>query len=73
MERMRVVMKNRRRNVAGSCKNMMPRITVHTAPMPVHIGYAVPMGMVCTALARRVILAIRHSRKPAPHSHHAVP
>ena len=70
---MRVVMKNRRRNEADSWKNIIPRMTVHTAPMPVHIGYAVPIGMVFTALASSTMLIVRHNMKPVPQSHHAVP
>lgn len=31
-------------------------ITVPTAPIPVHTGYAVPSGIVLVALARRTIL-----------------
>ena len=73
MDAMRVVMKNRRRNEADSWKNIIPRMTVHTAPMPVHIGYAVPIGMVFTALASSTMLIVRHKMKPVPQSHHAVP
>ena len=66
-------MKNRRRNEAGSLKNMMPRSTVPTAPMPVHTGYAVPIGRLWTAFASRIMLNDRQIMKPAPHNHHAVP
>lgn len=31
-------------------------ITVPTAPIPVHTGYAVPRGIVLVALVRRIIL-----------------
>ena len=66
-------MKNNRQNVAGSLKQSMPTITVPTAPIPVHTGYAVPMGIVCTALASRVMLRVRHIRNPAPQRHHGTP
>lgn len=46
IDNIKVVMKNNRQNVAGSLKNRMPTMTVPTAPIPVHTGYAVPMGMV---------------------------
>ncbi len=39
-------MKNNRQNVAGSLKKIIPTMTVPTAPIPVHTGYAVPIGMV---------------------------
>lgn len=54
-------------------KNMMPRSTVPTAPMPVHTGYAVPIGRLWTAFASRIMLNDRQIMKPAPHNHHAVP
>lgn len=38
IERMSVVMKNMRQNVAGSLKNTMPTMTAPTAPIPVHTG-----------------------------------
>lgn len=68
-----VDMKNSLQNVAGSLKHNMPTITVPTAPMPVHTGYAVPIGIVCTAFARSVMLRVRHARNPRPQRHHGVP
>lgn len=68
-----VVIKNNRQNVAGSLKNKMPIITVPTAPIPVHTGYAVPIGMVCTAFESRVILRERHVKNPMPQRSHGVP
>ena len=61
---MRVVMKNSLQNVAGSLNTTMPSITVPTAPIPVHTGYAVPIGIVCVTFANRVILSIVKMRKP---------
>ena len=66
-------MKNNLQNVAGSLKKRMPTITVPTAPIPVHTGYAVPMGIVCTAFANNVILRVRQARNPSPQRHHGVP
>lgn len=62
-----VVIKNNRPKFAGSLKNKIPTNTVPTAPMPVHTGYAVPMGKVCVALAKRYILIDTDIRNPAPH------
>lgn len=66
-------MKNNRQNVAGSLKNKIPTITVPTAPIPVQTGYAVPMGIVCTAFDNSSILRVRHSRNPSPQKNHGVP
>ena len=68
IEAMSVVMKKSLRNVAGSWKNTIPRMTVPTAPIPVHTGYAVPIGRVCTAFARSTMLSVRHRMNPAPQS-----
>lgn len=38
IDRMSVVMKKMRQNVAGSLKNTIPTITAPTAPIPVHTG-----------------------------------
>src|SRR5574344_147253 len=51
-----VEIKNNLQKVAGSLNTTMPIRTVPTAPMPVHIGYAVPRGIVRTAFARKNIL-----------------
>ena len=40
----------------GSLNTRIPMITVPTAPIPVHTGYAVPRGIVLVALVRRNIL-----------------
>ncbi len=41
--------------------------------MPVPTGYAVPIGIVCTAFANRVMLRVRHTMNPNPQRHHGVP
>lgn len=55
-EAMRVKMKNMRQKVAGSLNTRMPMSTVPTAPMPVQMGYAVPMGMTLVAFDRKSML-----------------
>ena len=55
--------KNSRQNEAGSLKIIMPIITVPTAPMPVHTGYAVPSGIVFVALVRRIMLRMQRIAK----------
>ena len=61
-----VQIKNSRIGVAGSLKNRMPRITVPTAPIPVHTGYAVLIGRVWAALASRTMLNVRQTIKHPP-------
>jgi len=73
MELIRVDMKTRRQNVAGSLKKMMPTSTVPTAPIPVHIAYAVPSGKVRVALIRRTMLMIRQNAKLPYQSKDSVP
>lgn len=70
---MRVVIKNKRQNVAGSLKKNMPTMTAPTAPMPVHTGYTVPIGIVFAARAIRYILKAREARNPAHHQYCAAP
>ena len=62
-----IEMKNILPNVAGSWKNRIPTMTVPTAPMPVHTGYAVLMGSARVAFARRNMLKANDRRKPAVH------
>ena len=45
-----IPIKNNRQKSVGSLKKIMPTITVPTLPIPVHTAYAVPTGMVSTAL-----------------------
>ncbi len=66
-------MKNNLQKVAGSLKNKIPTITVPTAPIPVQTGYAVPIGMACTALESNIMLSVRQTIKPIPQRHHGVP
>ena len=66
IERIKVVIKNKRPKVAGSWKNRIPTNTVPTAPIPVQTGYAVPMGNVCAAFASRNMLKITEITIPAP-------
>ncbi len=66
-------MKKIRQKVVGSLKNIIPTITVPTAPMPVHIGYAVPMGMVCTLFDNNIILIERQAKNPNPHRYQGIP
>ena len=60
---MRVIVKNKRQKVAGSLKIKIPMITVPTAPMPVHTGYAVPRGIVLVAFVRSTILSTQSKAK----------
>lgn len=62
-------MKNIRQNVAGSLKKRMPIITAPTAPIPVHTGYTVPIGMVLAARAIRNMLNESEARNPAHHQY----
>lgn len=73
MDIISVVMKNSRSVVVGSLKKMMPTSTVPTAPMPVHTGYAVPIGSVSVAFASSAILSSDMTMNPPIHSHHSVP
>lgn len=60
-------MKNRRQNDAGSLNTKMPTMTVPTAPIPVHTGYAVPKGMVLVAFVSSTILSRHSSAKATYH------
>lgn len=73
IDAIKVVMKNILARDACSCKNMIPNSTVPTAPMPVHTGYAVPIGMVCTATDSSHMLAVRLTMNPAVHKRNAMP
>lgn len=73
MEATSVVMKNKRQNVAGSLKTKIPIRTVPTAPIPVHTGYAVPIGRFWVALASSPILAIVKMTNPHIQNHHSEP
>ena len=64
---MSVTMKKIRQKVAGSLKTRMPIRTVPTAPIPVHTGYAVPIGIVLVAFARRIMLRADTTTNPAYH------
>lgn len=66
-------MKNRRQKVAGSLKKRIPIMTAPTAPMPVHTGYTVPMGIVFAARAIRYILKAREARNPVHHQYCTAP
>ncbi len=57
IEAISVVMKKMRQNVAGSRNTRMPISTLPTAPMPVHTGYAVPIGIASVAFASSTALA----------------
>ena len=46
-----VKIKNRRQKLAGSLNTRVPMSAVPMAPMPVHTGQAVPIGMVFAAFA----------------------
>lgn len=73
MERMRVVRKKMRQKVAGSWKNSMPITTAPTAPMPVHTGYTVPMGIFSADLAIRYMLRASAAKNPVHHNASSVP
>lgn len=64
IERISVVMKKIRQKVAGSLKNTIPIITAPTAPMPVHTGYTVPIGIFSAAFAIRNMLSDNVTRNP---------
>lgn len=66
IEPIRVVIKKRRANDAGSLKKTMPRITVPTAPIPVQTGYAVLIGKDCTAFANKTMLKAKQTIKQIP-------
>lgn len=73
MERIRVVMKKILQKVIGSLKKSIPTTTAPTAPMPVHTGYTVPIGIVRAARAIRYILKASETRKPVHHQYCAPP
>ncbi len=73
IEIIRVEIKNNLQKLDGSLKKRIPTITVPTAPIPVQTGYAVPIGIVCTAFANSVMLRVRHTMNPNPQRHHGVP
>lgn len=73
IEAISVTVKNIFQKVAGSWKTKMPTNTVPTAPIPVHTGYAMPMGSVCVALASSAMLTTEKMTKPPIHSHHSIP
>ena len=54
-------------NVAGSLKTSIPTRTVPTAPIPVQTAYAVPIGSVCVAFIRSVILIESAIKNPVYH------
>lgn len=64
IEPINVTRKKILKNVAGSLKTKIPTKTVPTAPMPVQTAYAVPIGKVCVALIKRLMLAVKAKRKP---------
>lgn len=65
---MSVQIKNILQNSAGSLNTRIPIRTVPTAPMPVHTAYEVPIGSVCEAFTRRIILMVSDTTKPVYHS-----
>ena len=67
IEPISVETKNNRQKVAGSLKIKIPTSTPPTAPIPVQIAYAEPMGSAPipeTALNIRYIEIAKHARKP---------
>lgn len=62
-----VVIKNKRKKVAGSLKKMIPTNTLPTAPIPVQTAYAVPMGRDCVALINNDILIVNAIRNKVYH------
>lgn len=73
MDAIRDRVKNIRQNVTGSWKQNIPTSTVPTAPIPVHTGYATPIGKVCVALASNDILTSEKKINPPIQSHHSSP
>jgi hypothetical protein len=54
-----------RGHVAGSPNSTMPSATAPTAPIPVQIAYAVPIGSVFTAIASSTMLTAIAASVPA--------
>jgi len=54
IELISVKIKNILQKPAGSLRKNIPIIAMPTAPMPVHIAYAVPRGIVSMALLRKI-------------------
>ena len=61
-------MKNSLQNEAGSLNTKIPTMTVPTAPIPVHTGYAVPRGMVFVALVSSTMLRMHKRAKAVYHN-----
>lgn len=61
-------MKNSLQNEAGSLNTKIPTMTVPTAPIPVHTGYAVPRGMVFVALVSSTMLRMHNKAKAVYHN-----
>jgi len=66
-------MKNNRQKSAGSLKKIMPTIKVPTEPMPVHTAYALPTGMVSTALYISQKLTNKKNKKAVVHNKNKEP
>ena len=73
MDPINIVKNNIRKKVAGSLKTNMPTKTVPTAPMPVQTAYAVPMGRVCVAFTKSIILIAKAIKKPIYHKYISLP
>tara|TARA_Y100000780_G_scaffold181764_1_gene167571 strand:+ start:43812 stop:44171 length:360 start_codon:yes stop_codon:yes gene_type:complete len=73
MDPINVVKNSIRKKVAGSLKTNMPTKTVPTAPMPVQTAYAVPMGRVCVAFTKSIILIAKAIKKPIYHKYISLP
>ena len=69
----KVTMKKIRAKPADSPKTKIPSNTVPRAPTPVQIAYAVPIGSVCTALARKPILNTVARPHPPLQSYRSAP
>ena len=68
-----MIIKKIRKKVAGSLNTKMPINTVPTAPIPVHTAYAVPIGSVCVAFIKSIILIDKVIKKPAYHKYISFP
>lgn len=66
-------MKNRRQKSVDSLNKNIPIRAVPTAPIPVHTAYAVPIGRVCMARNKSIMLRVRHTRNPVSQSAAVVP
>ncbi len=64
MESIKVDKKKIRQKYAGSLNTNIPTRTLPTAPIPVQTAYAVPIGNSLVTFTNKIILIVRHIKKP---------